>query len=197
MERNAYTPDERSCSCNWITFECLTKRLSSWSAGNIFSRRIRCKLEICYSCQNWFTCEIDDVRKTSAWLGVSTFNLNEGKNKRTVPDLPFWTIEFYFSSPKKTFESFHECIIIWGIIHRDPTNLEWTRCIKSQFEANSKHTLSVIPRRSVTKMNAWARCSPWWRPGTRWNPIRSERNLRVSCGPLTVSTVIPWIQWAV
>ena len=58
-------------------------------------------------------------------------------------------------------------------------------------------TLLVIFRRSVMCKKAWAICSPVWRPGTFWNPIRSDRNLRFNFVPLAVSSSTPLIQCAV
>ena len=58
-------------------------------------------------------------------------------------------------------------------------------------------TLSVILIRSIMYMKAAARWLPSWRPGTRWNPMRSALSLRISRGPSTVSLVIPSIQWLV
>ena len=46
-------------------------------------------------------------------------------------------------------------------------------------------------------MNAQARCSPLWRPGTRWNPIKSARRSSLYWGPCGVVVSSPWIQWAV
>ena len=62
---------------------------------------------------------------------------------------------------------------------------------------NLTHTFLAISTRSSIYINAQARWSPLWRPGTRWNPIKSARRLSLYWGPCGVVIISPWIQWAV
>ena len=58
-------------------------------------------------------------------------------------------------------------------------------------------TLLVIFRWSVMCKKAWAICLSVWQPGTFWNQIRPDRNLRFNFVLLVVSSLTPSIQCAV
>ena len=90
----------------------------------------------------------------------------------------------------------HMLVALSTVIHPIYLQYTWVKD-RPNVTTNQLLTLLVILIQFVIYMKAEARWLPSWWPGTCWNPMRSALSLRISWGPLTVSLVIPSIQWLV
>ena len=147
----------------------------------------------CDWCEHCLARKINDMRKT-------TFADNEHQpillKMIHSPDPAFHSIKRNAERPELSSKHGHESVIVWCVVKRGPANLKIWMSI-TFVDDNISRTFEVILMRLRTWRKAWARCSPVWRPGQRWNPIKSDRSFRMCWGPWGVWTVVVSIQWAV